>query len=75
MIEVIIHIVTTNSDIVISTDASLTGWGITDGNTPSKGFWHKTELDNISVLELKAIEIGMQSHSTNHAISHTHMLE
>ena len=37
-------------DITIHTDASLTGWGITNGITPSRGLWHKTELDHINVL-------------------------
>lgn len=55
------HIVVTNPDIMIYTDPSLIGWGIIDHNTPSRGLWHTSELDNINVLKLKAIEIGVQT--------------
>ena len=55
-------------DITINTDASLTGWGITNGITPSRGLWHKTELDHINVLELKAIEIGIYTYCKNKSI-------
>ena len=51
-----------NPDITIHTDASLTGWGITDGTNPSRGLWHDLEIDNINVLELKAIEIGIYTY-------------
>ena len=45
-------------DITIYTDASLTGWGITNGISPSQDLQYKAELDHINVLELKAIETG-----------------
>ena len=48
-----------NPDITMYTDASLTGWGITDSISPSRGLWHKAELDHINVLEMKAIKIGI----------------
>ena len=43
----------------LDTDASLTGWGITNGIYPSWSLWHKAELDQVNVLELKAIETGL----------------
>ena len=50
---------------ILHTDASLTGWGITDGISPSRGLWHKAELDHINVLELKPIEIGIYTYCKN----------
>ena len=49
-------------DITIHTDASLTGWGIIDGTNLSRGLWHDSKIDNINVLELKAIEIGIYTY-------------
>ena len=43
-------------DITIYTDASLTGWGMKDGKTPSGGKWDENEITHINVLELKAIQ-------------------
>ena len=49
-----------NPDITTHTDTSLIGWGITNEITPSRGLWHKAELDHINDhIELKAIEIGI----------------
>ena len=48
-----------NPDITIYTDASLTGWEITNGIPQSRGLRHKAEQDHINVLELKAIETGI----------------
>ena len=56
------HINIPNPGITIFTDASLTGWGITDGISPSRGLWHKAELEHINVLHLKAIEIGIYTY-------------
>ena len=30
----------TNPDIIVYTDASLTGWGNSDGISPFRGLWH-----------------------------------
>jgi len=49
-------------DLIIYTDASMTGWGITDKLNPSSGLWGKSDLDHINVLELKAIKFGVQSY-------------
>ena len=48
-----------NPDITIHTDASIGGWGITNGIYPSRGLWLNAELDHINVLELKTIEIHL----------------
>ena len=45
-----------NPDITIRTDASLTGWGITNGISPSRGLQQKPELHHNNVLESKAID-------------------
>ena len=49
-------------DITIYTEASLTGWGITDGKTPSGGRWNENEIAHTNVLELKAIQIGISTY-------------
>ena len=59
------HISIPNPDITIYTDASLTGWGITDGISPARGLWYKAELEHINVLELKAIGIGIHTNCKN----------
>ena len=46
-------------DITIFTNASETGWGITDGHNPSGGQWAEHERIYINVLELKAAFIGI----------------
>ena len=53
------HLNIPDPDITIYTDASLTGWGITDGKTPSGGRWDEDEITHINVLELKAIQFGV----------------
>ena len=60
--------------ITIHADANLTVWGITNGITPSRGLWHKTELDHINVLELKAIEIGIYTYCKNKSILHVRVM-
>lgn len=62
------HIVVTNTGIAIHADASLTV--ITDHNTPSTGLCHKSELDNINVFELKAIEVGIQTYCEKKTYAH-----
>ena len=47
-------------DLVLHTDASNTGWGITNGYISSGGQWDIQEQNfHINVLELKAIFMGM----------------
>lgn len=55
---------------MIYTDASLTRWGITNHNIPSRGLWHKSGLDNINVLELKVIKIVVQTYCGNKTYMH-----
>ena len=47
--------------IVITTDASLSGWGAIVGSTETGGHWAREELEHINVLELKAVLLGLQS--------------
>ena len=47
---------------VITTDASLQGWGAHEGNNITGGRWQVSEADDhINVLELNAIYLGLQS--------------
>ena len=68
------HINIPNPDITIYTDASLTGWGITDGISPSSGLWHKAELEHINVLGLKAIGIGIYTYCKNKDFLHVRVM-
>ena len=63
-----------NPDITIHTDASLAGWGITNGISSSRGLWHKAKLDHINVLELKAIEIGICTYCKNKNFLHVRIM-
>ena len=63
-----------NLDTTIYTDASLTGWGITDGISPTRGLWHKAELERINVLELKAIEVGIYTYCKNKDFLHVRVM-
>ena len=40
-------------------------WSITDGISPSRGLWHKAVLEDINVLGLKAIKIGIYTYCKN----------
>ena len=51
-----------NPDITIYTDASLTGWGVTNEISPTRGVRRKAEQDHINVLELKAIKTGIYTY-------------
>ena len=46
------YLTTTEPDLTIYADTSMTGWGVTDKVTPSGGFWHNEEITHINVLEL-----------------------
>ena len=68
-----------NPDITIHTYASLTGWGITNEISPSRGLWHKAELDHINSfqmdhLELKSIEIGIYTYCKNKIFLHVRVI-
>lgn len=57
-------------DLVISTDASLTGWGAKLGSMVTGGNWSSHELDHINCLELKAVLLGLQSLCKDHGDTH-----
>ena len=48
-------------DIIIYTDSSTLGWGVTNGNNTSGGRWKADEVNHINVLELKAMLIVVQT--------------
>lgn len=53
-------------DIVIYTDASLTGWGACFNHKKALGWWNEDEKkEHINWLELKAIHYGLQSFANN----------
>ena len=68
------HINIPNPDITIYTDASLTGWSITDCIFPSRALWHKAELGHINFLELKAIEIEICTYCKNKGFLHVRVM-
>ena len=68
------HINIPNPDITVYTDASLTGWGVTDGISPSREPWHKAEFEHNNVLELKAIKIGIYIYCKNKDFLHVSIM-
>ena len=68
------NIVIPNVDITIHTDASLTGWGITDDITPSGGQWLPQELEHINILELKAAYFGILAYCKNKSFRHVRVM-
>ena len=57
-------------DITTYTDASLTGWAITDSKTPSGGRWNENKITQINVLELKAIQFGVLTYCKDKNFKH-----
>ena len=54
------------TEMVITSDASKTGWGATFGNLSTNGRWSKQESDlHINVLELKATFLAIQAFLKN----------
>ena len=47
--------------VVLTTDASLSGWGACVGSTETGGHWAHGEKEHINILELKAVFLGLQS--------------
>ena len=60
-------------DINIFTDASETGWGITDGHNTSGGLWVEHGRMHINVLELKGAFIGIRITVIKEAKGHDHI--
>ena len=56
------HIHVHDQDITIYTDSSTSRWGVTDRNNPSRGRWKADKTNQIHVLELKVIPIGLQTY-------------
>ena len=42
--------------------------------SPTRGLWHKAELDHINVLELKAIKIGIYTYCKNKDFLHVSVM-
>jgi len=68
------NIATCDPDIVIHTDARLTGWGVTDGKNPSGGFWIESEIEHINILELKAVLYAITIYCKNKNYSHIRIM-
>jgi len=47
------------ADLIISTDASMTGWGATDQNTSTGGVW--TALERAEHIEIMAVKLALQA--------------
>ena len=61
-------------DLIIHTDASLKGWGATNGSTPIGGKWLEEELDHINVLELKAVKFALYSYCKERHFQHIQVM-
>ena len=68
------HINIPEIDITIYTDASLKGWGITDGSNPSGGRWAENEMQHINVLELKAALFGIIAYCKNESLKNARIM-
>ena len=68
------HIHVPDPDITIYTDSSTLGWGVTDGKNPSRGRWKADEINQINVLELKAILIGVQTYCKGKNYKHVRVM-
>ena len=68
------HLNIPDPHITIYTDASLTGWGITDGKTPSGGRWDENEITHINVLQLKAIQFSVLTYCKEKNFKHIRIM-
>ena len=57
-------------DYIITTDASLGGWGATDGCSPTGGRWSLAEQDHINVLELKSAYLAIKAYCKYRSFKH-----
>ena len=63
-----------DTDIIIYTDTSITGYDIIDGKASSGGRWDENEIIDINVLELKAIQFGVSTHSKDKNFKHIRIM-
>ena len=68
------NLVIPKPDITIFTDASETGWGITDGHNPSGGQWAEHERMHINVLELKTAFTGIRTYCHKRSYKHIQVM-
>ena len=55
-------LITTKPDLILTTDASLLGWGAVSNEKETEGHWHLEEKSlHINVLEMKAVMLGQQA--------------
>ena len=54
-------LLTTPPQYILTTDASLSGWGAVLDGLETRGHWAHAEIVHINVLELKAVLFGLQS--------------
>ena len=58
------YMITPDIDLTLFSDASNTGWGITDGIHPAGGRWKFSELEHINVLEIKAAYFALKTYGS-----------
>ena len=64
-------IVQPTADLVITSDASMTGWGATYQSMSTGGSWTRQErMCHINLLELKAVFIALQIFAAHHSNCH-----
>ena len=61
-------------DITKYNNASLTGWGITDGKTTLGGRWNENKITDVNVLELTAIQIGVLTYCKDKSFKHIRIM-
>ena len=69
------NIRTPGVDLTIHTDASMTGWGATDGKHTTNGLWTETERQyHINVLEILAIQFAILSFCEYKKLKHVKIM-
>lgn len=64
-------LLTSAPDLVITTDASMSGWGACAGDNVVGGHWADSEKEHINILELKAVLLGLKTLFPN--VIHKHI--
>ena len=67
-------LILTNPDLMITTDASKTGWGAMMNGTHTQGAWSEKETQlHINRLELRAARFALQAFTKSHQNIHVHL--
>ncbi len=65
---------TSSPDLFITTDASMSGWGACAGDNGVGGHWADFEKEDINILELKAVLLGLKTLFPNVLRKHVHII-